>query len=94
MLLSDTEIAALAKVEISTARAYLQGLLRAGYVAVESTRPLGDSRRKEELLRLVRDCARELGLGHEAGLIPALRDPKDLFGELAAAPAIARLQAA
>lgn len=45
-------------------------------------------------LRLVRDCAIELGLGHEAGLIPSLRDPKDLFGELAAAPAIARLQAA
>jgi ornithine cyclodeaminase len=45
-------------------------------------------------LRLVRDCAIELGLGHEAGLIPNLRDPKDLFGELAAAPAIARLQAA
>ena len=45
-------------------------------------------------LRLVRDCAIELGLGREAGLIPSLRDPKDLFGELAAAPAIARLQAA
>jgi ornithine cyclodeaminase len=45
-------------------------------------------------LRLMRDCAMELGLGHEAGLIPALRDPKDLFGELAAAPATARLQAA
>jgi ornithine cyclodeaminase len=45
-------------------------------------------------LRLVRDCAIELDLGHEAGLIPSLRDPKDLFGELAAAPAIARLQAA
>ena len=45
-------------------------------------------------LRLVRDCAVELGLGHEAGLVPALRDPKDLFGELAAAPALARLQAA
>ncbi len=54
--MTRAEIAALAKVEISTARAYLQGLLRAGYVAVESTRPLGDSRRKEELLRLVRDC--------------------------------------
>lgn len=45
-------------------------------------------------LRLVRDCATELGLGHEANLIPALRDPKDLFGELAAAPAIARLKVA
>ena len=41
-------------------------------------------------LRLVRDCARELGLGHEAGLIPSLRDPKDLFGELAAAPKVQR----
>lgn len=39
-------------------------------------------------LRLVRDCANELGLGHEAGLIPSLRDPKDLFGELAAAPQV------
>jgi ornithine cyclodeaminase len=45
-------------------------------------------------LRLVRDCAKELGLGHEAGLIPSLRDPKDLFGEMAAAPAIAGLKAA
>jgi len=35
-------------------------------------------------LRLVRDCAKELGLGHESGLVPNLRDPKDLFGELAA----------
>ncbi len=41
-------------------------------------------------LRLVRDCARELDLGHEAGLIPSLRDPKDLFGELAAAPQVQR----
>ena len=45
-------------------------------------------------LRLVRDCALELGLGHEAGLIPALRDPKDLFGELAAVQQAARKQAA
>ncbi|WP_246048705.1 ornithine cyclodeaminase [Arenimonas terrae] len=45
-------------------------------------------------LRLVRDCAKELGLGREAELIPALRDPKDLFGELAAAPAGARLRVA
>ena len=36
-------------------------------------------------LRLLRDCADELGLGREAGLIPALRDPKDLFGEMAMA---------
>jgi ornithine cyclodeaminase len=41
-------------------------------------------------LRLVRDCAIELGLGHEAGLIPALRDPKDLFGEMVAVPAAER----
>ena len=39
-------------------------------------------------LRLVRDCAIELGLGHDAGLIPDLHDPKDLFGELAAAPKV------
>ncbi len=45
-------------------------------------------------LRLVRDCAMELGLGHEAGLIPALRDPKDLFGEMVATPASTRLHAA
>lgn len=44
-------------------------------------------------LRLVRDCAKEMGLGREAALIPALRDPKDLFGELAAPP-VARKQAA
>ncbi|WP_374602856.1 ornithine cyclodeaminase [Arenimonas sp.] len=45
-------------------------------------------------LRLVRDCAKEMGLGREAGLIPALRDPKDLFGELAVVPETARKQAA
>ena len=33
-------------------------------------------------LRLVRDCARELGLGREADLIPRLADPKDLYGHL------------
>lgn len=35
-------------------------------------------------LRLVRDCARELGLGREADLIPRMADPKDLFGHLVA----------
>jgi ornithine cyclodeaminase len=45
-------------------------------------------------LRLLRDCAKELGLGREADLIPALHDPKDLFGELAAPAAPTRLQAA
>ncbi|KFL36244.1 ornithine cyclodeaminase [Arenimonas donghaensis] len=45
-------------------------------------------------LRLVRDCAKEMGLGREASLIPALADPKNLFGELAAAPQAARKQAA
>ncbi|GAP67539.1 ornithine cyclodeaminase protein [Mizugakiibacter sediminis] len=33
-------------------------------------------------LRLLRDCARELGLGEPIGLIPRLADPKDLFGHL------------
>jgi ornithine cyclodeaminase len=41
-------------------------------------------------LRLLRDCARELGLGGDAGLIPALRDPRNLFGEMAVAPAAAK----
>ena len=45
-------------------------------------------------LRLVRDCAKELGLGQAAGLIPELRDPKDLFGELVAAPAVPVVRAA
>jgi ornithine cyclodeaminase len=45
-------------------------------------------------LRLVRDCAKELGLGHEAELIPALRDPKDLFGELVITAVTTRRQAA
>ena len=35
-------------------------------------------------LRLLRDCAIERGMGRDAGLIPSLRDPKDLFGEMAA----------
>lgn len=33
-------------------------------------------------LRLLRDCASELGLGVPAGLIPDLDDPKDLYGHL------------
>ncbi len=33
-------------------------------------------------LRLLRDCARELGLGSEISLVPRMADPKDLFGEL------------
>lgn len=57
--LTRSEISARAKVDISTARAYLQGLLRGGYVEVESLRSVGDSRRKEELLRLVQDCGVE-----------------------------------
>jgi ornithine cyclodeaminase len=40
-------------------------------------------------LRLVRDCALALGLGKEADLIPAMSDPKDLFGHLVA-PAAGR----
>ena len=38
-------------------------------------------------LRLLRDCAEELGLGREAQLIPDLRDPKDLFGGMLTTPA-------
>jgi len=38
-------------------------------------------------LRLMRDMARELGLGAPVGLIPTLADPKDLFAELATAGA-------
>ncbi len=33
-------------------------------------------------LRLLRDCAAELGLGAPVGLIPDLADPKDLYGHL------------
>ena len=43
-------------------------------------------------LRLVRDCARELGLGKEADLIPRMSNPKDLYGHLFAP--IAHRQAA
>ncbi len=35
-------------------------------------------------LRLLRDCAVELGLGERIALIPELADPKDLFGHLMA----------
>lgn len=42
-------------------------------------------------LRLLRECAGELGLGREAGLIPDLADPKDLYGHLTGTlPAAAR----
>jgi ornithine cyclodeaminase len=33
-------------------------------------------------LRLLRDCARELGLGQDVSLIPTMADPKNLFGQL------------
>ncbi|MEJ6005688.1 ornithine cyclodeaminase [Paucibacter sp. AS339] len=43
-------------------------------------------------LRLLRDLARELGLGQDVALIPTMADPKDLFGQLRA-PAPTGLQA-
>ena len=39
------------------------------------------------MLRLLRDVARELGLGSEISLVPRMADPKDLFGELGLPPA-------
>jgi ornithine cyclodeaminase len=45
-------------------------------------------------LGLLRDAARELGLGQPVALIPGMADPKDLFGALrAAAPAAATVPA-
>lgn len=44
-------------------------------------------------LRLLRDCASELRLGVDVGLIPQLADPKDLYGHLVGAP-VARRRAA
>jgi ornithine cyclodeaminase len=38
-------------------------------------------------LRLLRDLARELGLGEPLDLIPDMADPKDLFGQLLPRPA-------
>jgi len=37
-------------------------------------------------LRLLRDCARELGLGRPVDITPSMADPKDLFGLLGATP--------
>ncbi|MDY0742897.1 ornithine cyclodeaminase [Paucibacter sp. R3-3] len=37
-------------------------------------------------LRLLRDCALELGLGEPLALVPELDDPKNLFGQLSAEP--------
>ncbi|WP_310386058.1 ornithine cyclodeaminase [Roseateles sp.] len=45
-------------------------------------------------LRLLRDCARELGLGQDVSLIPNMADPKNLFGQLGLALAAPKLQAA
>jgi ornithine cyclodeaminase len=39
-------------------------------------------------LRLLRDCAAELGLGQTIGLIPQLADPKDLYGHLMLSSAV------
>jgi len=41
-------------------------------------------------LSLLRDCARELGLGRPVDLIPTLADPKDLFSQLGTGHAQAR----
>ncbi|MEL4181483.1 ornithine cyclodeaminase [Roseateles sp. PN1] len=38
-------------------------------------------------LRLLRDLARELGLGQDVSLVPSMADPKDLFGQLQQRPA-------
>ncbi|MDC8770596.1 ornithine cyclodeaminase [Roseateles albus] len=45
-------------------------------------------------LRLLRDCARELGLGQDVSLIPQMANPKDLFGQLGLAHASSTLRAA
>ena len=45
-------------------------------------------------LRLLRDCARELGLGQDVSLIPTMADPKNLFGQLGLANSVPTLQAA
>lgn len=45
-------------------------------------------------LRLLRDCARELGLGRPVDITPTMADPKNLFGLLTAAPAADALVAA
>ena len=46
------------------------------------------------MLRLLRDCARELGLGSEISLVPRMADPKDLFGELVSTEAVDQRRAA
>ncbi|MCV2355231.1 ornithine cyclodeaminase [Paucibacter sp. B2R-40] len=45
-------------------------------------------------LRLLRDCARELGLGQDVSLIPTMADPKNLFGQLGLGQTASTLQAA
>ncbi len=45
-------------------------------------------------LRLLRDCARELGLGQDVSLIPTMADPKNLFGQLDLATSATKLHAA
>ena len=45
-------------------------------------------------LRLLRDLAKELGLGAPVGLIPNLADPKDLYGHLLAEAPVALKRAA
>lgn len=46
------------------------------------------------MLRLLRDLARELGLGQDVSLIPQMADPKDLFGQLGLVSQPAQAQAA
>ncbi|GHA80457.1 ornithine cyclodeaminase [Cognatilysobacter bugurensis] len=41
-------------------------------------------------LRLLRDCAKELGLGRDIDLVPRMSDPKDLFGHLMGLNALRR----
>ena len=45
-------------------------------------------------LRLLRDCARELGLGQDVSLIPDMADAKDLFGQLGLSKPAASVRAA
>ncbi|WP_395791315.1 ornithine cyclodeaminase [Aquimonas sp.] len=56
------------------------GRISAGEVTVFDS--VGFALEDYSALRLLRDCAAELGLGQTIGLIPQLADPKDLYGHL------------
>ncbi|MEO9078375.1 MAG: hypothetical protein ABI268_03585 [Rhodanobacter sp.] len=60
-----------------------QDHLAAGFRHAGETGPgslTGFALEDDASLRMMRDYGRDMGMGHDAGMIPDMADPKNLFG--------------